>query len=464
MKLKYIAILSSICVLPITSPAMASTIIQTGKHCSSINKSVISENLKFICIKSGKKLVWGKGIKVTPIDNPIPTPSPTSSKNHKSGVATEGTKCPPNSADVIGYDKNWNYVDLMCNSYDDQYITRPENLNPFKVDPLTGVALRIIPKDLLTDDGSGNINILTSAIKQVSLYSSKKSAPKLIEYIDPAYPLDFIQKSETSAKALLSAYSDRFTNTDTYYLIYATTKDFAMSSYQDVALKEKNQDILNPNGNVIPGLNANLISGDGEKFSGGAITSGFINARFQMTTFFYNPNNSKDNAFMTPGEMKHGLFDALANAHQLSPCFMTPGNLDLFGAAFGIPNETLGEKVFRFATTGGSLRQASQYTLFNSLDLSLLDGRNHSPADGTECGAMGDYVIAPIGVAYLVGKYGIDKELDFVAAFGKDPNNWQTVFQTIYGFSLESFYAEAHPFMVWYKAWFLSHNLTAQYS
>ncbi len=449
-----------VCTLP--SNATANLSVQHGATCPSINKSSTINGIKYICVKAGKKLIWKSGIKGEVKINPAPTPSLSSQKVHKEGFPLEGASCVANTSDVVGYDLNWNFVDLMCNSYDNHYLTRPPNLHPFSVDQTTGLPIRVIPKDLLTDDGTGNINILVSALKQVASFTSKNSPPKLVEYIDPSYPKEFINKSETSAKAMLSAFSDRFTNTDTYYLIYATTKDFALSSYQDVAQKERNSDILLPNGNVLPGLNANTLAGDSQHFSGGAITSGFPNSRFQMTTFFYNAKAPKDDAFMTPGEMKHGLFYAIANGRQLSPCFMTPGNLDLFGAAFGVPSESLSEKVFRFATTGGSLNQAANYPLYNSLDLSLLDGRNHSPADGTECGELGDYVIAPIGVAYLVGKYGINKELDYVVAFGKNPNNWQQDFQNIYGFSIENLYAEAHPFMVWYKNWFNSHNLTAQ--
>jgi hypothetical protein len=453
---------------------------KSGVTCKNLGQNVITGGYSYTCLKSGKTLIWIKGAKIktsqiSKVSTPQPvvtSPSPiaqsqtsvNSTLPYDSSRPQEMQSCTSGSPWVIGYaHASTKLIYLSCGP--DNFL-HPETNAP-DIDQITGqpevspasTQNTSIPSNLLADDGTGNMNILISAITQVSNHTSVSTAPKLVEYIDPAFSQDFITSSEKSAHAILSAFADQYGAGTTYYLVYATTKDFALKAYQDISNKENYPEMMDPNGNVLPGLADNLISSDSQTFNGGAITSGFSGGNFEMTTFFQGPHTPTDFIFMTPGEMKHGLFYALANGQQLSPCFMTPGNLGLFGAAFGVPDETALQKVYRFATSGGSLRQAENDTLFQTLDLSSLDGNSHAPADGTECGVPGDYVISPIGVAYLVGKYGLDKELAYVKLFGQNPANWQNDFQQIYGFSLSDFYSEAHDYLVWYKKWFYSFQL-----
>ena len=45
--------------------AIGASPIKAGASCSKLNAVVISSGVKFQCIKSGKKLVWDKGVLVT---------------------------------------------------------------------------------------------------------------------------------------------------------------------------------------------------------------------------------------------------------------------------------------------------------------------------------------------------------------------------------------------------------------
>ena len=54
--------------------------VKAGASCTKLGQSQIVNGYKFTCIKSGKKLVWDKGLaikKPSPTISPIPTPSPT---------------------------------------------------------------------------------------------------------------------------------------------------------------------------------------------------------------------------------------------------------------------------------------------------------------------------------------------------------------------------------------------------
>jgi len=71
-----------------TPLASAATNPKAGATCTKVGKTAIYKGKKFTCVKSGKKLIWNKGVVVlvvkpsptpTPIKTPITTPSPTPS-------------------------------------------------------------------------------------------------------------------------------------------------------------------------------------------------------------------------------------------------------------------------------------------------------------------------------------------------------------------------------------------------
>lgn len=61
------------------SPIHASAAVKAGATCAKAGSTSISSGLKYTCVKSGKKLVWNKGVKVVapkPTVTPTPTPAP----------------------------------------------------------------------------------------------------------------------------------------------------------------------------------------------------------------------------------------------------------------------------------------------------------------------------------------------------------------------------------------------------
>ena len=82
-------------------PANSATI--AGTKCTKLNSTKIASNIKYTCVKSGKKLVWNKGVVIqdssgakptptsstgpnplpTPIFTPTPTPTPTPTQTQK---------------------------------------------------------------------------------------------------------------------------------------------------------------------------------------------------------------------------------------------------------------------------------------------------------------------------------------------------------------------------------------------
>lgn len=84
-------VVSSLAVVALfLTPIHASAAVKAGSTCSKQGISAVAGSLKYTCVKSGKKLVWNKGVKVvapkptvtptptpTPVATPTPTPTPT---------------------------------------------------------------------------------------------------------------------------------------------------------------------------------------------------------------------------------------------------------------------------------------------------------------------------------------------------------------------------------------------------
>ena len=68
-----------------TSPLQAVAVVKAGGACSKAGNQSTVAGIKYTCIKSGKKLVWNKGVKiVAPKPTPTPTPTPTPAKTFNS--------------------------------------------------------------------------------------------------------------------------------------------------------------------------------------------------------------------------------------------------------------------------------------------------------------------------------------------------------------------------------------------
>ena len=56
---------------------LASASVRAGSPCTKAGSTSTVKGIKYTCVKSGKKLVWNKGVKVVVAATPTPTPSPT---------------------------------------------------------------------------------------------------------------------------------------------------------------------------------------------------------------------------------------------------------------------------------------------------------------------------------------------------------------------------------------------------
>jgi hypothetical protein len=72
---KGLLIALSVALIPVT--AVSAQKITPGSTCKVLNQKVVYLNKTYTCTKSGKKLLWNKGVAITPSPTPTPTPTPT---------------------------------------------------------------------------------------------------------------------------------------------------------------------------------------------------------------------------------------------------------------------------------------------------------------------------------------------------------------------------------------------------
>jgi hypothetical protein len=90
---KGVLIALGIALIPLT--AVAAENVAPASACKVLNQKVVYQNKTYTCIKSGKKLIWNKGVAVavtTPVNTSTPIATPTSSPTPNPTSAESATQ------------------------------------------------------------------------------------------------------------------------------------------------------------------------------------------------------------------------------------------------------------------------------------------------------------------------------------------------------------------------------------
>jgi hypothetical protein len=139
-------------------PVASASAPKPGSQCSKQGLIKTEKNLKFTCIKSGKRLVWSKG---TPIKTtPIPTPSPTPTLSPTPTPTPNPTPTPTPATSTVSYVESTRVAETSeCRIKDARKNKQQPNNSGFPLTPdiipATGIARFIaIPIDFSDAPGS----------------------------------------------------------------------------------------------------------------------------------------------------------------------------------------------------------------------------------------------------------------------------------------------------------------------
>jgi hypothetical protein len=166
--------------------------------------------------------------------------------------------------------------------------------------------------------------------------------------------------------------------------------------------------------------------------------------QFPVLTYV-NPRSTLDSKEIGSHETFHIVQTALDSRPGNLPCWIHEGQASFIGSAFADPTEPFASTLSTIKAFGGMHSAGS--------DLSKIESPLGWNGDHGICGDVGEYQVGRIANAYLVGKFGWEKNLEFLRAMNMQPADgisWKSNFQKVFGQSVPDFYSEVRPFVEWF--------------
>jgi len=115
-----ITLISSLFLAPLPTNSSAATKITPGASCKVLNQKVTFQKKIFTCIKSGKKLIWNKGVQIktqpsiskSDSDDEMESPSPTPTKS----ASPTPTQTPSKSATPTASNPGYTVAQVKANN------------------------------------------------------------------------------------------------------------------------------------------------------------------------------------------------------------------------------------------------------------------------------------------------------------------------------------------------------------
>ena len=383
-------VLAALTVLVLVSlPLQATAAVKAGATCTKAGTTSTVKGIKYTCVKSGKKLVWNKGVKVVVAATPTPTPTvtatPTPTPSPTPTVTPTATPTPtPTPTPTKTFNSLWEKYDL----------TKPTS------------AAEVIKK--ATDNFKSYTSVIRNPNQEVKFYAQPGVDETLINWVKEG-SLYVARRFEYPA--LPSTFSS----------IIAIDKTWLEATY------------------LAAGFPANKAKGQAEGFCGGAPACGSADSNLWNYSVIQKSNalvNNKVGLAQTPGhELFHAIHGILAKDARADVAGTNIPNWYIEGPAMFVGLQTSG--VLGFADYLSLGRPSMTDRFKNGKGTNLTSTLSEFKAND---GVVDPYAIGFAASEFLVSQVGVEKMVNVYAALGQG-KNFEAAFKQGTGIELVDFFA-----------------------
>ena len=373
----------------VSSPLQASAAVKAGATCTKAGTISTVKGIKYTCVKSGKKLVWNKGVKVVVAATPTPTPTvtatPTPMPSPTPTVTPTATPTPtPTPTPTKTFNSLWEKYDL----------TKPTS------------AAEVIKK--ATDNFKSYTSVIRNPNQEVKFYAQPGVDETLINWVKEG---SIYVARRFEYPALPSTFSS----------IIAIDKTWLEATY------------------LAAGFPANKAKGQAEGFCGGAPACGSADSNLWNYSVIQKSNalvNNKVGLAQTPGhELFHAIHGILAKDARADVAGTNIPNWYIEGPAMFVGLQTSG--VLGFADYLSLGRPSMTDRFKNGKGTNLTSTLSEFKAND---GVVDPYAIGFAASEFLVSQVGVEKMVNVYAALGQG-KNFEAAFKQGTGIELVHFFA-----------------------
>lgn len=429
-------------------PMNAIAAVKAGDPCKKAGTTTTAHGKKYTCIKSGKKLVWNKGVAVakpvpavTPTPSPTPTPTPTSSPS-PSVVPTPSTSPTPTLDRNVGARRGTQFIYRVKDGVLERMIARSTEY--------TSVDTR-----LETEFDPIRVN----AFKEIHDFKTTGAHPnvEILYTITDSYPKDIAEAVKLGVESAANYLSMIIPEKIRVAVTLVTEKDteFISTKVPELSRPDQVQVALNSVKRYQPGGSAGGSGSAGYNRVGAGFAGGFYlgtAASFSSVSFFWPE--------VPPHELAHVLqmyFSSKSNwnSHEAYvskfPTNFIEGSANTLGHAWAVKNlgwysDESDFTVKRYMDSfPGSNRMQTEADVLDMLEKTV-DSRDPIYFEMT-------YPVGQVLWEYMIGTYGFEKYITFLKN-AYSTNSYAENIQVTYGISKDQVYKNAAPYIlsVWKRA------------
>lgn len=417
---KRVALIAAILSLTMILSPLQAAAPKAGSKCIKIGATTIFAGKKYTCIKSGKKLVWNKGITIKAA--PIPTPTESS----RPTTTPETSNMP-----------------------------KPEVItSPSPTPTLTAAETR-------TPEGIQNLSILEKSWAQINDLQPKQDSGRIVFLIDPNFPIQSRDAIKKGINLTVAKFDNLFKIKKPIYAIFSTSLEFELAQFQKYSLMQQNYEAEVRSNPVLLQWRKDhykaIESGQKDFASGGTMPlyNGPMEPAGYYMYFRLHPENQDSKTVLLGAHETGHLLQWQMNWDfpETIPAWWIEGQAQMIGENVASQANDFSEYE-KFLKSQNTPNYGGGF-FSGTVNLRDLEG---DPLTRTQfncslCGTRLIYSRGKVAINYLAGKYGNEKVITFMSTLSRS-NRWWESFEKTFGISVENFYAEYTTFAKWFGDYF----------